>query len=136
MRSPKQILRFARDPRHLLCFLSLLLFFIVLQDCHFCLYLRSPWGVASLLIFASSLMWLNWLSRVLGMVVSVLTFCLAVFNVLKEREYARADYGPEDWIQPAFSMSWGYLLVMLLSAVIVWYDAASLRRKGFMKTAR
>jgi hypothetical protein len=136
MRSPEQILRFARDPRLLLCFASLLLFFIVLRDCHFCLYLRTPWGVASLLIVATSLMWLNWPGRVLGVIVSVLTFCLAVFNVLKEREYAIADYGPDGWIQPAFRMSWGYLLVMLLSAVIVWYGAASLWRKGFIIRAR
>ena len=58
-------------------------------------------------------MWLGRPGYVLGAVVSTLVFCLAAFNVLKEREYAIADYGPDGWMRAAFMMSWGYLLVML-----------------------
>jgi hypothetical protein len=126
----KPIMRLARDPRLILCFASLLLYLAVLRDCGFCLYLRTPWGVASFLIAASLVMWLGRPGYILGAVVSTLAFCLAAFNVLKEREYAIADYGPDGWVRAAFMMSWGYLLVLLLAAVVSWYGIASLRRRS------
>ena len=130
MRIFKQMMRLARDPRLILCLASLLLYISVLRSCGSCLYLRTAWGVASFPVAASLLLWLGRPGYVLGVVVSSLAFCLSAFNVLKERGYAIADYGSDGWMQPAFMMSWGYLLVMLLSAVIVWYAAASLRRRS------
>jgi hypothetical protein len=123
-------MRLARDPRLILCLASLLLYLAVLRDCGFCLYLRTPWGVASFLIAASLLMWLGRPGNALGAVVSTLAFCLAAFNVLKEGEYAIADYGPEGWVRAAFMMAWGYLLVMLLAAMVCWYGVGSLRRRS------
>jgi hypothetical protein len=136
MRIFKQMIRLSRDPRLILCLASLLLYLAVLRDCHFCLYLRTPWGVASFLIVASLLMWLGRLGYVLGVVISSLAFCLAAFNVLKERGYAIDDYGPAGWSRVAFMMSWGYLLGMLLAAVISWYGVAKIRRNGSVARAR
>jgi hypothetical protein len=125
-----QIRRPARDPRVILCLASLLLYLTVLRECGFCLYMRTPWGVASFLIAASLFMWLGRLGYIMGMVVSSWVFCLAAFNALKEREYAMTDYGSDGWMQHAFMMSWGYLLAMLLAGVTIWYGAASLRRRS------
>src|ERR1044071_1636753 len=98
----KPIMRLACDPRLILCLASLLLYLAVLRDCGFCLYLRTPWGVASFLIVASLVMWTGRPGYALGVVVSTLALCLAAFNVLKEREYAIADYGPDGWVLAAF----------------------------------
>jgi len=102
---------------------------IVIRDCHFCFYFRTPLGVASILLPASLLLWLRHPGYISGICLSLIAFSLAAFNVMKQREYAIADYGAGSWVQTWFNMSWGYLLVMFLSVVILSYASVSLWRK-------
>ena len=137
MNSSKRITRVISDPRFLLCFMTFALYalLIMIRDCHFCSYFRTPLGVASILLPASLFLWLRHAGYISGIVLSLIAFTLAIFNAMKQREYAIADYGAGSWLQPWFNMSWGYLLVMSLSVVILAYGSVSLWRKDGYVTA-
>jgi hypothetical protein len=72
---------------------------------------------------------------ILSALLSAVTFCLGVFNVIKEWEYAIGDYGSDGWVGVGYRMSWGFLLVMLLSVGIFFFGAAGVWRKVFGKGA-
>ena len=90
-----------------------------------------PWGLAFILIIAGLGLWFGYAGYILSVLLSAVTFCLAVFNVIQEREYAIGDYGSDGWVGVWLRMSWGLLLVMLLSAGIFLFGAARLWRKVF-----
>jgi hypothetical protein len=119
-----------------LCLSALLLFVIVHGDCHDCLPLRTPWGLAFILIIAGVSLWLRYAGSILSVLLSAVTFCLAVFNVIKEWEYAIGDYGSGGWIGVGLRMSWGVLLVILLAAGIFFFGASQVWRKVFGEGVR
>jgi ABC-type uncharacterized transport system permease subunit len=125
------IARLIRQPPFLLCLAALILYVlqIITWDCHFCFYFRTPIGVTSLLLPATLVLWLRYPGYILAMALSFLALGLAVTNVIKQPMFAMDDYGPDRWIQPAFMRSWGYLLVICLSVVIIWYALVSLLRR-------
>jgi hypothetical protein len=124
------ILRVLTNSRVLLFVATLLVYFIQVAtwDCHFCFYFRTPFGVTGILLPATLLLWLRYPGFILAMALSFLTFALAMENVVRQRASALMDYGPERWVQPAFAMSWSYLLAMVVSIAIVWYALASMWR--------
>ncbi len=90
MKSSKRITQVLSDPRGLLCFGAFVLYalLIVIRDCRFCFYFRTPLGVASILLPASLLLWFRYPGYILGIGLSLVAFSLAASNAMKQREYA------------------------------------------------
>jgi hypothetical protein len=123
--------RYFQEPRIWLPLCAVLLSLVVREDCHDCLFLRTPWGLAFVLTIAAVGLWLGHAGYIFSALLSAVTLCLGAFNVLQEWKYATGEYGPEGWVRVALRVSWGFLPVMLLSAVISYYGAARSWRKVF-----
>jgi hypothetical protein len=106
------------------------------KDCHDCLPLRTPWGLAFILIIAGVGLWLSYSGYILSALLSAVTFILGIFNVIKEWQFAIGDYGPDGGLGGWLRMAWGFLLVMLLSAGIFYFGALQVWRKVLSKGMR